>query len=238
MITSCNKNENKEDQSFTLISKDDFFVEYGSYEIYKDAKTKKVLNGYYVIGNGLVKWEEFNVENGVLNGIYLFYHNNGNISIKSNYVKGKLQGEEIYYYPSGAIQQKHSYKNGVILGLQTHYYEGGQKKTESKYINGKSNESTSYDLVGNITSQSFLKDGLSIRQQIRNGKLISETISSTYDDYEAMKFYNEDGSLKHHLRMIENNEIPIIIELDDKGNEIKRLNIKENPQKAIEYMPF
>lgn len=180
--------------------------------------------------------EEFNVENGILNGEYLFYHPNGNLSIKSNYVKGRMHGEETFYFPSRAMQQKHTYVNQVIQGEEIHYYEGGQIKSKSIFENGKSDNYVGYDLLGNIISQTFVKDRLRINQVIKNGKVFSENISSTYDDYEAMKFYNDDGSLKCHLRMIEDNEVPIIIELDENGNEKKRINTKENPQEALNYM--
>ncbi len=235
-LFSCKQGKNKDGDSFTLIGKDDYYIEYSTLEIYREVKTKTPLNGYYVIGNKTTKWEEFNVEKGLLNGEYLFYHPNGNVSIKSNYVKGRIQGEEIYYYPNGAIQQKHTYVNQVIHGEKIHYYEGGQIKSKAVFENGKSDNHTGYDLVGNITSQTFVKDGLSINQVIKKGKVFSENISSTYDDYEAMKFYNVDGSLKHHLRMLEENGVPIIIELDENGNEKKRINLKENSQEALKYM--
>ena len=233
---SCKHEKDKDDGSFTFIAKDEYFVEYSSLDIYRDAETKKTLNGYYIVGKGLTKWEEFNVKNGILNGEYLFYHPNGNVSIRSKYDKGKIHGEEFYYYPSGTIQKKHTYVNEVIHGEEIHYYEGGQIKSRSEFKNGKSDSSTNYDLVGNITSQRFVKDGMSITQMIKNGKLYSENLSSNYDNYEAMKFYNEDGALKHHLRMIEDEDAPIIIELDENGNEIKRIDLKKNPQEAIKYM--
>ena len=107
-LIGCKQEKDKDDSSFTFISKDDYFVEYSSLDIYRNAETKKPLNGYYVVGKDLTKWEELNVENGILNGEYLFYHPNSNVSIRSNYDKGKIHGEEIYYYPSGTIQQKHT----------------------------------------------------------------------------------------------------------------------------------
>jgi hypothetical protein len=90
-------------------------------------------------------------------------------------------------------------------------------------------------LLGHIVAQSFVKEGRTINQKIVDGKVYSEMVSSNYDDYETMKFFNTDGSTKLYLRMLEENGKMYIIELDDNGNEIKRVDAKANPQEAMKY---
>ena len=50
-----------------------------------------------------------------------------------------------------------------------------------------------------------------------------------------MKFYNEDGSTKLFLRMLEENETMYILELNEEGDEIKRVDAKANPQESMKY---
>ncbi|WP_248724475.1 hypothetical protein [Seonamhaeicola sp. ML3] len=85
----------------------------------------------------------------------------------------------------------------------------------------------------------FIKDGRTITQTIRGGKVLMEQISSNYDSFEAMKLYNEDGSLKVYPRMIEDEEDgSYLIELDENENEIKRIDVKANPQEAMKYFQY
>jgi len=56
-LVGCKKETNTTDNSFILINKDDYYIEYTALEIYRNAKTKKPLNGYYVIGNKITKWK-------------------------------------------------------------------------------------------------------------------------------------------------------------------------------------
>lgn len=84
----------------------------------------------------------------------------------------------------------------------------------------------------------FIKEGRKITQQIKSGKVFSEQISSTYDDFEAMKFYNEDGSLNVYLRMLDQEDKSFLIELNENGEEIKRIDVKANPQEAIKYFQY
>ena len=68
--------------------------------------------------------------------------------------------------------------------------------------------------------------------------MFSEQISSNYDNFEAMKFYNEDGSLKVFLRMLDDGDKSYLIELDENRNEIKRIDVKANPEQAMEYAKY
>ena len=236
-VLSCKKVKEKNDTSFT-------FIERGSYKINSANEQnfyfidRSLMDGYYVVGNELTKWEEFDVEDGLLNGDYIIFHPNGEIYTHSNYIKGKLNGEEKVNYLSGKLMKLKTYKNDVLVGKVVEYYESGQVKSESKIKDGKLIESVSYDIIGNVESQMFIKDGYTFHQKILKGKVFSEQISSNYDNFEAMKFYNEDGSLKVFLRMLDDGDKSYLIELDENRNEIKRIDVKENPEKAMEYAKY
>ena len=237
-LISCK--EEKKSSGFTLIERNSYFMDsYNGIIVYRDNETKKPMDGYFIVGNKYTKWEEFNLANGILNGDDIVFHDNGEMYTHSTYLNGKLHGEEKKYYPSGKLQSVDTYNNGIQYGKSKDYYESGQLRTESKIENETVVESITYDIIGNIISQMFIDDGRKITQYIKNGKLFSEDISSTYDNFEAKKFYNKDGSLKIYLQMLDDqDDNHFLIELDENGDEIKRIDVKANPQEFLKYRQY
>ena len=218
-IFGCNNKISKQDTKFNLISKNSYLIDYyNGLSIYRLKETKKPMDGYYVIGDKFKKWEEFNVNQGILNG--------------------KLHGEEKIYYMSGSLKRLNNYSNGIRYGKTTEYFETGQILSESKVENNEVIESIAFNNIGQITSQMFIKEGREIRQNIKNGKVVYEQISSNYDNFEAMRFYNEDGGLAIYLRMLEEENKSYLIELDENENEIKRIDVKSNPQELLKYQKY
>lgn len=236
LLCTCKKTD---ESSFNLIPKNSYSTDsYNGISIYRDNETRKLMDGYYIVGNKVSKWEEFNVKDGILNGDYIIFHNNGNIFSESKYLKGKLHGEEKTYSLSGVLSKVRNFSHGILYGKDLNYFENGQIKSESKIKDEKTIESITYNIIGEIESQMFIEDGRKITQKIKGGKVIVEQISSTYDSFEAMKFYNEDGSLKVYLQMLEDGNKSYLIELDENGNKMKRIDVKANPQEAMKYFQY
>ncbi|WP_298237308.1 hypothetical protein [uncultured Algibacter sp.] len=237
--SSCKQEPKDKASEFELLPRNSYYVDsYNDIGIYRFNDSNKVMDGYYVIGNKTSKWEEFSVKEGVLNGDYIIFHSNGEIFSHSQYLNGKLHGKEKMYSLSGKLKSLKTYKQGVPYGKKITYFESGEIQSESMYENEQIIESTSYNIIGEIVSQMFIKEGRKITQQIKSGKVYSEQISSTYDDFEAMKFYNEDGSLNVYLRMLEDDDNSFLIELNENGEEIKRIDVKANPQEAMKYFQY
>ena len=102
-----------------------------------------------------------NYKNGILNGAYVRYYENGNKKVEKNYINGKISGEvkEYYleggiqivsnykedklegpymgYYESGKIKEKNTFKNNNVDGEMIVYYENGKVKTKGKAVNGQ-----------------------------------------------------------------------------------------------------
>ena len=237
LCCSCNSAAKKEkDDSFTFIERNSYTTNsYNGLEYYRLHKAKEFMDGYYVVGDEVKKWEEFELKEGVLNGDYIIFHTNGEIFSHTKYVNGKRNGEELNYNAEGILTKKSIYKNDILVGSQYTYFDNGKKQSESKYEDGKSVETQNYNLLGHIVSQSFIKDSRTITQKISEGKIYSEMVSSNYDDYETMKFFNEDGTTKMYLQRVEENDTMYILELDENGNEIKRVDVKANPKEAMKY---
>ena len=240
LLFGCKSSEKDEnDDSFTIIERHAYTINnYNGLDYYRLNKTKKFMDGYYVVGNKMSKWEEFEFDGGLLNGDYIVFHPNGEMFSHTKYSKGKRHGDELMYYPNGVLNSKSTYDNDILIGSKYTYFNSGKVLSESKIEDGKSIETQHFDVLGNIVSQRFIKDGRTITQRIVKGKIYSEMISSNYDSYETIKFYNEDGSTKIYLQREEENDTMYIIELDDNGKEVKRVNVTANPEEGMKYAAY
>lgn len=233
------KEKQEIDLSFTLLPRDSYYTNFQQgIEIHRLNDSKKLMDGYYVIGNKSTKWEEFNVKKGILNGDYIVFHPNGKKLSESKYVNGVKHGKESVYYPSEKLKRIKQYKNNALYGKSISYFESGQIQTEVIIKDEEAIESVTYNIIGQIESQMFIKDGRKIIQSIKNGTIITESISSTYDDFEAMKFYNEKGELKMFLRIFKERDRTYLIELDNNEEEIKRIDIDDKSEEAKRYIDY
>lgn len=236
ILSSCKNNDKPDSLDFQLIDNGSYRIDtYNGTDYYILSEAKKPMDGYYVVGNKDTKWEEFNVEKGILNGDYIVFHTNGEIYSHAIYANGKRHGKEKTFHLSGKLKQVSTYSNDKIQST-VGYYESGQTQSETTYENENRIEAVSYDILGNITFQMLVKDGRAITQTIKSGKVFMENISSNYDNFKAVKFYNDDGSLRRFLRMLQESGSAYIIELDENENEIKRIDAKANPEKIQEYL--
>ena len=232
----CKSPEEKQDDSFTFIERNAYTINsYNGKDYYRIKGLKEFMDGYYVVGNELTKWEEFQFKEGLLHGDYIIFHENGKIFSHAKYVNGLRHGEELNYSKLGVLTKKKNYNFDKLSGNQYTFFDNGKVLSESLYKDDEFIESTDFDILGNITSQTFIEDGRTVTQKIVEGKIYSEMVSSNYDDYETMKFFNEDGSTKIYLRQLEENNTMYILELNDEGKEVKRVDLKANPEEAFKY---
>lgn len=239
VLLSCDNKRKESSQDFELLPRNSYFIDsFDGIGIYRLNESGEVMDGYYVIGDKISKWEEFYVVDGVLNGDYIVFHSNGAMYSHSQYENGKLHGVEKIYSLAGKLQTVNTYHQGKLYGKKLGYFENGQLESESTMDNEEIIESVSYNQIGEIISQMYIKDGLKIRQTISGGKVFSEEITSTYDNFNAMKYYNQDGSVKLYFRMLQEDDDAYIIELDKNNNEIKRIDVEANPQEIMKYMQY
>ncbi|WP_353777198.1 hypothetical protein [Winogradskyella sp. 3972H.M.0a.05] len=238
-LIGCKNSPTQDDESFIFVGRNAYFEDnINGVTFLRDNETRKPLNGYYVVGNETSKWEEFNVKEGVLEGDYIIFHDNGEIFSHSQYKRGKLHGEEKINYKSGKLKTLKTFTNGTPYGITKTFFESGQLQIESKLKDGEIVESTAYNIVGEIIAQSFEKDGRTIRQSIKSGKVYKEEISSNYDNFEAVKFFDDEGKMTMFIRMYEEGEDRFFIELDENENEINRVNLKKDPHQIIKYRKY
>ena len=74
--------------------------------------------------------------NGILDGIYQTFYDNGRLEFEACYINGQLNGECKSYYPNGQIKIKKSYGNDKLINQYQIFYANGCLKTECTYSNG------------------------------------------------------------------------------------------------------
>lgn len=93
-------------------------------------------------------------QNGALNGKAAVYIPETKVvSEVTNYVNGIKQGEYVKYYDNGALMVKANYKNDALDGNYVNYYSNGIVKEEGTFVEGmKVGEWKTYDIEGNVIS--------------------------------------------------------------------------------------
>jgi len=113
-------------------------------ELYEEAREQK---------RGLWRNKE-----GVKDGAYKFYYDNGNLAGEEHYKDGKKDGISKLYYENGNLMGKESFKDGKIIGTSIEYYEDGKFKGSYEYRDGKRNgKSKMVDEEGNLIFERYYK---------------------------------------------------------------------------------
>lgn len=121
------------------------------YEKFKDepfnGKVKGKANGNIINGKKDGLWLSYHdngqldskgeYKNGEMNGAWVYYHNNGILIGKGNWHKGKRDGLWERYYNNGRLWYKGQYNKGVQHGHWATYEHDGQLTEKGHYQNGK-----------------------------------------------------------------------------------------------------
>ena len=93
---------------------------------------------------------------GVAEGKFLYYYNNGNISVETFYKNGLQEGKRISYYANQKINEEGTYKADKADGYFVTYYNNGQVSEEGWYVDGERQGTfINYDLLGKIISKNY-----------------------------------------------------------------------------------
>jgi|ETNmetMinimDraft_13_1059891.scaffolds.fasta_scaffold37847_2 antitoxin component YwqK of YwqJK toxin-antitoxin module len=100
------------------------------------------------------------IKNGKFDGLYTFWHDNGQKRREGTYKDGKFDGEWTYWYEDGKKKDEGTYKNGEKDGLYTSWHENGQKQREGTYKDGKNHGLwTTWYVNGQKRYEETYKDG-------------------------------------------------------------------------------
>lgn len=102
------------------------------------------------------------VQNGMANGIWRTYYENGNIFATANYMQGYLNGKAYFFYNSGKDTKLADidYKMDKIDGYYIEYYSNGNMKAKIEYSEGeKHGDCQFFHENGNLRLTSKYKHG-------------------------------------------------------------------------------
>ncbi|MES2380001.1 MAG: hypothetical protein V4538_03105 [Bacteroidota bacterium] len=99
---------------------------YSEYYIvgYYLAGSRHGITKYYNYDNHNLKFEA-NYKNGILDGIFNVYNNDGNIIVMYNYVNGLRDGDYTAFYDNGKIRYKGTMKDDKLFGEYFEYDKKG-----------------------------------------------------------------------------------------------------------------
>ena len=112
---------------------------------------------------------------GKKNGMWLSYHQNGQLSSKGLYKGGKQDGLQELYHDNGQLLSKINYKDGKVGdGLWETYYQDGRLSDKNNWEGGKlEGFSGTYYGNGRLYKSGYYKDG---------------------KPHGIFKYFNQDGS--------------------------------------------
>ena len=174
------------------------YYESGNVRRIADYRTKTVK--VYYENNNLYSEGAFYVDPDALEGEWISYYENGNISAKRHFKRGDPDGQTISYYENGNIKKIAIYKDGWLEGECIHYYESGQIMEEAYYKGGalRGRRKTYYE-NGNMNEEAFHDDqGVyhgEYKQYYQNGGIwILKNFNHGYQVGNSVK-YNENGEI-------------------------------------------
>lgn len=109
--------------------------------------------------NGKVSLQGKYYEDGLDSTINAFF-NNGNPKYIHNYDKGVMVGELVTFYKNGNVEQRTMLKNEKPHGIMITYYEAGNIRMTTTYNEGiREGQFIRYHLTGDIAEESYFKNG-------------------------------------------------------------------------------
>ena len=96
--------------------------------LYYHKSTEKLYSGYF---NN--KYNKFTLREGILDGLYKIYHENGQLKHEGTYKDDKVDGLVKFYYENGQLKEEGTYKDGKLDGTYKWYHKNGQLKSERTY---------------------------------------------------------------------------------------------------------
>lgn len=80
------------------------------------------------------KSAEFNLKDGLYEGVYVRYFSNGKTWIATNYFEDEIDGKYSEYYSNGILKTEGDYTLGELNGKYFTYHNNGQVESETTYV--------------------------------------------------------------------------------------------------------
>ncbi len=145
MIVSCAEKKEKQE---ILVMKDSLLYEINSDIPFSGLHKGKVNNSFI----------EYEVVNGVKQGTFKIYYEDGTIQMNGTMDKNKNVGKWQYFYKDGRLESEGNFVDDFPEGKWTWYYKNGNKKEEGSFNCGiRVGEWRFYNEEGNKDSSGFFE---------------------------------------------------------------------------------
>lgn len=153
----------------------------------------KQFRDYYISGElhscgSFIKIDSINDANTIFEGVRITYFKNGNTETVKNYTQGVLNGTFYIYNDDGLIKQSGQYINGELSGLYTEFLDNGTY-TQTEYIGGI--PVNDYYVIGD-SDGNLTKFHLADNTPVWESPSVTERMSD-YKDGIPWQFYNKNG---------------------------------------------
>ncbi|WP_281614419.1 toxin-antitoxin system YwqK family antitoxin [Flammeovirga sp. SubArs3] len=167
---------------------------------------KTLIKTYYDDWAGIVA-EEFYVIDGDSNRIdgeyKRYFPGSDNLIVKSTYKDGVLNGPFFEYFENGRVHFKANYKNGLKQGAYTSYYVEGMKKTEAQFKADKMvGTMKKYFPTGVVQIEHNIKANI-WKEFYPSGKIMSTSEMEGELRNGSTTVYDEEGNIKQKGNYVE-----------------------------------
>ena len=115
-------------------------------------------------GNVDGKAIEYEVVDGIKNGSFKTFYQNGNLEMKGQIENNKNTGKWSYYFEDGTLESEGNFEDDLVEGKWVWYYPSGKLKETADYKNGLRNgKLVMYDSQGKIDSEKIFEKGIEIK---------------------------------------------------------------------------
>jgi antitoxin component YwqK of YwqJK toxin-antitoxin module len=148
---------------------------------------------YYENGN---KKSEGSFKDGNFNDSWVFYFENGKIKEEINYFNNYKNGIYKYYYLNGKLKESGSFKDDNYHGNYISYFENGNIEKEGKFIDGKYDELWSFNFEnGNPKGKGSFK--------MSDGSEMGSTGIPKNGRTGIWRFFHDNGLVKDEFNYID-----------------------------------
>ena len=206
---------------------------------YKDGKLDGITIYWYDDGQ---KEKEETFKDGKLDGLTEEWHVNGQKSFEGNYKNGELDGKVIEWYDDGQKKKEETYKDGKLDGLKEEWHVNGQKSFEGNYKNDKlDGKVTEWYDNGQKMSEENYKEGKRVgisKRWHRNGQLSYEgKYKNNHLDGLITEWY-DNGQKMSEKNYIEGKRFGKFIYWDSDGFKSEEKNYNEKGKLNGNYLDF
>lgn len=127
------------------------------------------MRDYALNGTLLLRGTLTGLEPAVRNGLFTWYHPNGNKSAQVHYHNDEADGVYVSWYEDGKVSQRGEYADGMRTGKWLSVHRNGQKRSEGSYVASRPHgEWRYYYDTGQLSAVERLENGRSTNLKFFN----------------------------------------------------------------------